>query len=333
MPRDFDYAVIAENQVLSKTRHIMPALGALAADQGACARVLDLAEAISARLDQINVASPAIDGKRTNPFVLAAHARKSSLRSPIELDRGLAAAKEFSGLETALGRIVEDVVPAFYGWEQVHSEAHSLLTEVDCAKLVGRVVRLAALKSGPACMNDTMVNKIGGAVAENHADWAAHWGVDTIEYTVGMNYSTGRNSNKKDWHAVRLAEEKMRARGGHILVSCVRDMPGHRHVALRGFEVRSGGVTVKMAVRQGVSFWDYVAQPVENAYLELCCALALSAAPEATAFVPESTRTLGLRDVVEVPPGCRVPSGAPIHQLQLPWLFLFVRHFVDVLTA
>jgi hypothetical protein len=205
LARDYDYVEIARDQTLSKRRQVLPALTRISGDKAALKRVKDMASAIARRLDAINVASPTIDGKKTNPFVLAAHARKSSLAAPVELDLGLAAAKEFSGLETALGRIVEDIVPEVYGWEQVYSEAHSLLTEIDCAKVVGTVVRLAALKSGAACMNDTMVNKIGEAVAENYAEWADHWGVKAIDYTVGMNYSTGRNSNKKDWHAVRLA--------------------------------------------------------------------------------------------------------------------------------
>lgn len=329
---NFNYTLLTAKRRLSKGNDIIPGLARISKDEAALQRIEKLSKASATRIDAINVAPPAIDGKRTNPFVLAAHARKSKLKSPFDLDLGLAAAKEFSGLETALGRIVEDLVPQIYGWEQVHSKAHSVLTEIDSAKKIGDTIRLAALKSGPACMNDTMVNKIGGAVAEHYVAWAEHWSVSTIEFTVGMNYSTGRNSNKKDWHAVRLAEEQLYASGATIIDSCIGNRSELRPLSKPGFIAEAQGIQIKMHVRQGIDFWGYIADPVKDAYLEICCALAKSAAPKASFNSPGELRTEQLLNVASNPNQFSVPYGSPISNEQLPWLFLFVRHFVDELT-
>jgi len=109
-------------------------------------------------------------------------------------------------------------------------------------------------------------------------------------------------------------------------------MPGHRHIALQGFEAQAKGVAVAMMIRQGLAFWNYVAEPVPDAYLEICCALTRSAAPAAALRSLVPTRTLELGEVCTVPSGCKVPPNSPVSDVQLPWLFLFVRHFVDRLT-
>jgi hypothetical protein len=313
---------------LSKTRDVLPALGRLSANPTALARVQTLTKEISKRIDASKPASPAIDGKKTNPFVLAAHSRNASLQSPIDLDAGLSAAKEFSSLETSLGKVVEDIVPAIYGWKQVPSQSHTLLSEIDSAKVVGTVVHLAALKSGPACMNDSMVNRIGSAVADNCIQWAKHWNVTSLEYTVGMNYSTFKSSNKKDWYAVHLAEESLKSKGAIIVTSCVNPPDQAR----AGFEAQIQGITIKMNVKQGKTFWDYIAIPEPDAYLELCCALTLVAAQNAAPKTTPATHTIGLKEVSSVPAVYPLPANTPITQNQLPWLFLFIRHFVDQLT-
>ena len=78
-------------------------------------QVAQLSAALEARMRQINARSPAIDGKSTNPFVLAAYAELFDVQQLKQVDEIVAAAKVFSSIETAAGRVVEDVIPPFYG--------------------------------------------------------------------------------------------------------------------------------------------------------------------------------------------------------------------------
>jgi len=333
MPR-YNYDALKQRRVWSKTSDVLPALSRVAADPQAMRRVAAMASAFSARFSVANAATPAIDGVSTNPFVLAAYAQRAGLTSPYQIDAALVGAKMFSSLETASGRIVEDIVPGMYGWSQVPSAAHSVLTEVDSADArASGLVRLIALKSGPACINDTMAKRIGNAVAEHLLAWAAHWGVTSVEFTVGMNYSTPSNSNHKDYQAVRLAEVGLRAAGATINRSCeAPPLAGQkRPVALAGgLQATLNGVTLTMRERQGIDLWDYVATPTPDVVMEISCALAKAAAPSAVLAPAPALTTSGL--VAAVAPGGLRPPPALLTDAQLPWLFLFLRHYVDELT-
>ncbi len=328
----YDYSAFADPIVVSKKKHWFGFAEGLGDRRDAQKRIAQLAEGMERRLDAIRVTAPSIDGKSTNPFVLAAFSRVKRFKAVAELDALLAAAKEFSSLETALGRVVEDVVPKVYGWEKVETPSHSPLSEIDSAKVVGNAVRLVALKSGPACVNDTMVAKIGEAIAAHCLTWADHWGVKHVEFTVGMNYSTAKNSNKKDWHAIRLAELKLTEAGADIKTSCIipprvgRTSPTARN----HFIAKVGDVDLRVFTRQGVALWDYIASPVEDAYLEVCAALAITASrnPELS---PAGVRTTtgNLADVIKLPGGANACGGTFLTPAQLQWFFLFARHFVD----
>lgn len=203
-------------------------------------QVAQLSAALETRMRQINARSPAIDGKSTNPFVLAAYAELFDVQQLKQVDDIVAAAKVFSSIETAAGRVVEDVIPPFYGWQQVDSPGHTVLSEIDSARVVGDTIELVALKSGPMCINDSMVSQIANAVSNNWVDWSNHWGVDKVRYIVGMNYSTAKNSNKKDWHIVRLAEERVAAQGVNVSSSCTTP-DGKRPIASSFFQADRGG--------------------------------------------------------------------------------------------
>jgi hypothetical protein len=89
-----------------------------------------------------------------------------------------------------------------------------------------------------------------------------------------------------------------------------------------------------MCVRQGIEFWGHIADPVPDAYLELCCALTAAASPRAAlGQAPKATRTEQLLDVVDVPAIAKAAKlPGKMSAAQLPWLLLFVRHYVDDLT-
>lgn len=189
------------------------------------ARVANLEKALEARMRQINARSPAIDGKSTNPFVLAAYAHLFDVQHLKQVDDIVAAAKVFSSIETAAGRVVEDVIPPFYRWQQIDSPGHTVLSEIDSARVVGDTVELVALKSGPMYINDSMVSQIANAIGTHWTAWSDHWGVDKVRYIVGMNYSTAKSSNKKDWHIVRLAEERAVAQAATVTSTRVARPP------------------------------------------------------------------------------------------------------------
>ena len=83
---------------------------------------------LRARMKRINARQPAIDGKSTNPFVLSAYSVLYGVKNLNQIDTIIAAAKIFSSIETAAGRVVEDVVPNVFGWEQVQTEGHTVLS-------------------------------------------------------------------------------------------------------------------------------------------------------------------------------------------------------------
>ena len=330
MTKKFDFTSIALPTVL-KQSEINDFLLKLDEDSAYYTGLSSLAMAFEHRFDSITVRKLAIDGKSTNPFVLAAYARRQSLSAVSDFDSLITAAKLFSSFETALGRLVEDVVPSFYGWTQVHSPGHSLLSEIDSCRLDTNlsVIRLAALKSGPACINDSMVAQIASAIASNWEEWADYWGVNNVHYVIGMNYSTGANSNKKDWHIVRLAEEKLRFAGRAITDSCIKtivDAKGkQRHQALPLFVALSGGKSLTVEVKQGKAFWSLIGRK-PDAVMEICAGLALSLGSPTQISGRNGLTIEGLEDLLVFSKALR---SQRLSESELEWFVLFLRHFCD----
>jgi hypothetical protein len=290
-------------------------------------RINQLSTALETRMRQINARSPAIDGKSTNPFVLAAYAELYDVQNLKQVDDIVAAAKVFSSIETAAGRVVEDVIPPFYGWTQIDSPGHTVLSEIDSARVVGDTVELVALKSGPMCINDSMVSQIANAVSTHWAAWGDHWKVKNIRYIVGMNYSTAKNSNKKDWHIVRLAEEKAVANGLTISNSCTRP-DDRRPIASSFFEGNHDGKSLRVETLQGRDLWAHIAG-ADDAYLQICWAMAKCL--NTNAVRPEGNYATGqMREIVEFASGLNTLG---VSDAEKQWLVLFARHFVDQLSC
>lgn len=290
-------------------------------------RMQQLQGALEARMRQINARAPAIDGKSTNPFVLAAYAELFDIASLKQVDDIVAAAKVFSSLETAAGRVVEDVVPPFYGWAQVNSPGHTLLSEIDSARVIDGTAELVALKSGPMCINDSMVSQIANAVSNHWTAWADNYGVSNIRYIVGMNYSTARNSNKKDWHIVRLAQERLIAQGVQITQSCSRPA-ARRPIADAFFTAVSGDRTLRVETMQGRGLWSHVAG-APDAFLQICWAMTKCLDPAAVAAGGNYT-TREMREIVDFAGRINAPN---VTAAEKQWVVLFARHFVDVLEG
>ena len=290
-------------------------------------QVSQLSTALETRMRQINARSPAIDGKSTNPFVLAAYAELFDVQQLRQVDDIVAAAKVFSSIETAAGRVVEDVIPPFFGWQQVDSPGHTVLSEIDSARVVGDTVELVALKSGPMCINDSMVSQIANAVSNNWLDWSNHWGVDKVRYIVGMNYSTAKNSNKKDWHIVRLAEERVAGQGVNVSSSCTTP-DGRRPIASSFFQADQGVKELRVETLQGRALWAHIGDS-DDAFLQICWAMAKCL--NAVAVPPGGNYSTGeMREIVDFASRLNV---ADVSDAEKQWLVLFARHFVDELEA
>jgi len=289
------------------------------------ARISNLEQALEARMRQINARTPAIDGKSTNPFVLAAYAHLFDVQHLKQVDDIVAAAKVFSSIETAAGRVVEDVIPPFYGWEQIDSPGHTVLSEIDSARVAEGTAELVALKSGPMCINDSMVSQIANAVANHWVEWSGHWEVDRVRYIVGMNYSTARSSNKKDWHIVRLAEQRAIEHGATILNSCTTAQ-GNRPLAHPFFEAELDGKHLRVETMQGRALWAHIGGG-DDAFLEICWAMAKCL--NALAVPVGSEFTTG--EMAEIIDFAGRLDAEGISDAEKQWLILFARHFVDEL--
>lgn len=276
---------------------------------------------------QIKTRSPAIDGKSTNPFVLAAYAELFDVKQLKQVDDIVAAAKVFSSIETAAGRVVEDVIPPFYGWQQVNSPGHTVLSEIDSARVVGDTVELVAPKSGPMCINDSMVSQIANAVSNNWIDWSNNWGVNKVRYIVGMNYSTAKNSNKKDWHIVRIAEQRVSEQGANVSSSCTTH-DGKRPIASSFFSANQAEKELRVETLQGRDLWAHIADS-SDAFLQICWAMAKCL--DSVAVPPDGNYSTGeMREIVDFADRLNV---ANVTDSEKQWLVLFARHFVDELEA
>ncbi|WP_405110161.1 hypothetical protein [Phaeobacter sp. BS52] len=290
-------------------------------------QIAQLSTALETRMRQINARPPAIDGKSTNPFVLAAYAELFDVQQLRQVDDIVAAAKVFSSIETAAGRVVEDVIPPFFGWQQVDSPGHTVLSEIDSARVVGDTVELVALKSGPMCINDSMVSQIANAVSNNWIDWSKHWGVDKVRYIVGMNYSTAKNSNKKDWHIVRLSEQRVAAQGVNVSSSCMTP-DERRPIASSFFQADKDDKELRVETLQGRALWAHIGDS-DDAFLQVCWAMAKCL--NAEAVPPGGNYSTGeMREIVDFASRLHVPH---VSDAEKQWLVLFARHFVDKLEA
>ncbi|MDC0212774.1 PmeII family type II restriction endonuclease [Euryarchaeota archaeon] len=269
-------------------------------DEDALARIKKMSNLFSNRFESINIAKTEFKGTNTNPFVASALARIFDQTNVHDMSTLYIAGKAVSSIETAAGKIVEAVVPMVYGWKTIESPTNSPLSEIDCMIRRGDEVILAALKSGPACINDSMSGKIASAICNHNNFWFNHFKCTKIRFIVGMNYSSPRNSNKKDWHILRLAEKDpdfgFESKGCSIHSSCIQD----DNIAVNNLKVETNNNTLVIQTSHGESFWDLVSGPsCRFATTEICLALANA-----------STGTWELEKL-------------------RPWYELFYRHFVD----
>lgn len=255
----------------------------------------DLAAYISANLPKAFQRRKHLRDYRTNPYVLMTVASIMHLDDPRPFASFLFNSKLYMALETSFGKSIESIVVRPYPVHSVHqwadareavAEANSLKAlsreekarrrldsvwrEIDKSVVVGHTRYLTTIKSGPNTINDTQVQAMTKAIADNHRTWLdqsrANWpAVECLDIVIGMTYGTPRSTNNKDNQILAKLldlgfEEEDRTR-------------------LPGVLVDSTTGRIRVYRRIGRDFWAFIGNPAnpneaEHVFLEVLLALA-----------------------------------------------------------
>lgn len=320
-----DLPAIGPPLLLSKAA-IYSALMAIDADRHARARILGMESGfrkkIATHIKALPTAQASFQKFNTSPFVLMFYSTQRAYSHVSQIEQDIIPAKVFSSMETSAGRMVEEVVLPFYGWDVVPTRMHSVESLLDGKKMSGDHLCAVTLKSGPRCLNDEMAQNIGRDIARNAPAWARARNTDRVEFTYGVLYGTRSQSNKKDWHVLRSIAEAL-------------PIEANVHTTHRGgwaIGYAHDGLRVDATVRIGIDWWNYLGGPAT--FLELCIALIraciLPAGPRATP--PNYT----ISDLAHILDTSGRPAGfnvALLQESQLEWLLFLARHFCDGLVA
>ena len=253
----------------------------------------------------------------TSPFVLLMHAMQRGYAKISEIEKDILPAKQFSSMETSAGRMVEAIALPVYGWTVVESQMHTPNSAIDGSCVDGNVVKLTTLKSGPRCLNDEMSENFADAIIAHSGAWAREAGVDEVDFTYGVLYGTQKQSNKKDWHILRNIAEKLPKRS-------ITTQPKKRWDCA----FRRGGIKVRVSVRIGKAWWDYLGGP--TCLVEMCVAMIRACVrpgdQDAEGYDHVISDLADIASTHNVPPGYNVSI---LQRSQLPWLFFVARHFCD----
>lgn len=289
-------------------------------------RVLGLENSFRERILNTNLRLPAkesyFDRFNTNPFVLLIHALRRRYTVVSEIEQDLVLAKSFSSLETAAGRMVEDITLEHYGWTQSTSEMHSTYSIIDGTAIRDGVGEFVSLKSGPRCLNDTMAENYADSILTHAPDWGKDGGLSALNFTYGVLYGTKKKSNKKDWHILRNIVEKSTDYGATV-VDDARDR--------WWCQVNIDGIEVRTDVRIGLDWWEHLggstcALEVWVAMIRACIGPLMTPTVEDEFIIPDMANIISTEHVSDS------YNVSLLQRSQLPWLFFIARHFCDELT-
>lgn len=259
----------------------------------------------------------------TNPFVLLFYASQGRYSRISEIEESLVPAKVFSSMETAAGKMVEDVVLPVYGWTTVASRMHSPNSVLDARRLEADLCRLVTLKSGPRVLNDDMSENIADAVIVNSPAWATESGRRALHFTYGVLYGTPRQSNKKDWHILRNIADKLGDADGAIV------RPPWDQWSMN---FAHNGIDIEVSIKIGTDWWEYLGGG--TCALEVMLALIRSCIQPGTSdSVDHAYRIPDLGSIVTTAAVADGFNAAIMQRSQIPWLFLVARHLCDQLVA
>jgi len=280
----------------------------------------DFKDKIGRHILSLPIASAQFKNFSTSPYVLLFQSLKRNYSLISEIESDVLPAKVFSSMETSAGRMIEEVVLPYYGWECVASEMHSANSALDGKKIDAEPVEVVTLKSGPRCLNDEMAENFADSILNNVEAWAE--GHNRIRFTYGVLYGTEKQSNKKDWHILRNIEDKIANFGGEMLES----PNGQWHCAFR-----LGELEAEVTIRVGGQWWSFLGG--NDCALEVWSALIRACVlPGQEDDADHEYEIIDLSDIVSTSNVSRFYNVSLLQQSQLPWLFLVARHFCDQLV-
>lgn len=282
------------------THHYEPAevvkLFASVSEERVKALVGVLSEYIVKNLPRVIDSREVLADYRTNPYVLLTCARVMGLDDPTRFADFLFNSKLYMGLETSFGKSVEGAfvggyplnADAKHKWidppekltessalkglsreEKAKARTASIWREVDKSCVVGNRRFMASIKSGTSTINDSQVQAMTAAIAQNHKTWmkqtkGSYPGVTALDIVIGLTYGTDRTTNNKE---------------NQILVKLLdRGFEEERRDKYPGVLVDSATRSIRVYRRVGRDFWAFIGNPVMPAttgfvFLEVLLAL------------------------------------------------------------
>jgi hypothetical protein len=213
--------------------------------------------------------------------VLLTCASVMKLSDPEDFARFLFNNKLYMGLETSFGKSIES---AFVGAYPLHPDAKhkwldapeklaefaaleglsreekartrtgSVWREVDKSCVVGNRRFLTSIKSGPNTINDTQVQAMTTALAQNYKGWMeqtkrTYPDVTELDIVIGLTYGTDRTTNNKE---------------NQVLVKLLDlGFEEEDRVKKPGVLIDSESRSVRIYRRIGRDFWAFIGNPVD----------------------------------------------------------------------
>lgn len=238
-----------------------------------------------------------LEDYRTNPYVLLTSANVMKLHDPSAFAAFLFNNKLYMGLETSFGKSIEAAFVSAYPlhhdtrirWseppekaaesaalaglsreERARARTGSVWREIDKACVIGRHRFMTSIKSGPNTINDTQVQAMTTAIAENYEKWMeesrrTYRDLRALDVVIGLTYGTDRiTNNKENQILVKLldlgfVEEDRQRKPGVLIDRASRAIRVYRRV--------------------GRDFWAFIGNPEDPnstrfVFLEVMLALA-----------------------------------------------------------
>jgi hypothetical protein len=273
--------------------------------------------------DNLPVKNSKLNDLWTNPFVLMAHTFDKGYSKVFEIENDILIGKVFSFIETSVGRMVEEVVLPVYSWAIVPSEMQSPYSVIDGEYITKLNANFVTLKSGPRCINDSMVRGMADEFVEHHLLWASEKNVKELDFTIGILYGTYKKSQKKDWHILDEVRKRMTKQGVQLIMS-----PDNQWCYI----FVNKGVTVKLDVKIGIDLWRYIGGKPET-YLEICIALVRACTKPTTIDDKITEHSISdLETIISTDILDEDFNVSILQRSQIEWLFLLVSHYCDELV-
>lgn len=236
-----------------------------------------LAEYISKNLPAAFEKRTGLSDYRANPYVLMTSASVMNLDDPARFADFLFNTKLYMALETSFGKSVESTLVGPYPFNSIdkwieapekiaeftalvglsnqdkaRQRTESVWREIDKSCISGNRRFLVGIKSGPNTINDTQVQAMTAAIADNHTKWMeqtrqTYPNIQELDIVIGLTYGTELSTNNKENQILAklldlgFVEEDRQARPGVLIDSATRTIRVYRFV--------------------GKDFWAFIGSP------------------------------------------------------------------------